>query len=94
MSKKYLGLPISSATLEEKYPGLPTPEGRMKNGSFQPIMSRFTERLTNGVNKLISHAAKYTLIKSVAQVLQTYAMSVFKMNQGFCDQYGSLIRKF
>jgi hypothetical protein len=59
-------LSISTATFEEKYLGFPTPEGRMKDGTFQPIMNRFTKRLTNGSEKLMSHAAKDTLIKSIA----------------------------
>jgi hypothetical protein len=40
-------LKVSNSTFEEKYLGLPTPKGRMKNGCFQPIMNRFSKRLTN-----------------------------------------------
>jgi hypothetical protein len=87
-------LSISAATFEEKYLGFPTPEGRMKHGTFQPIMNRFTKRLTNGSEKLLSHAAKDTLIKSVAQSLPAHAMSIFKMTKGFCDQYEKIIRDF
>ena len=42
----------------------------------------------------MSHAAKDTLIKSVAQALPSYAMSVFKMSIGFCEEYEKLIRDF
>ena len=34
------------------------------------------------------------MIKSVAQALPAYAMGVFKMSVGFCDQYEKLIRDF
>lgn len=39
-------LGLTSSTYEEKYHGLPTPEGRMKDSHFQPIFERFTKRLT------------------------------------------------
>jgi hypothetical protein len=87
-------LNISSATFEEKYLGLPTPNGRMKDGCSQPIMSRFSKRLTNWDERFMSHAAKDTLIKSVAQALPAYAIGVFKMSCGFCEQYERIIRDF
>jgi hypothetical protein len=80
-------LKVSSSTFEEKYLGLSTPEGRMKSEHFQPIMNRFTKRLTNWAEKFMSHGAKDELIKSVAQALSGYVMWVFKMSMGFCDQY-------
>ena len=87
-------LGVATATFEEKYLGLPTPEGRMKCEQFQPIMKRFTKRLTNWAERHMSHGAKDTLIKSVAQALPGYVMSVFKMSMGFCKQYEKLIRDF
>ena len=42
----------------------------------------------------MSYGAKDALIKSVAQSLPSYAMGVFKMSAGFCDQYEKLIRDF
>jgi hypothetical protein len=38
----------------------------MKSEHFQPIMNRFTKRLTNWAEKFMSHGAKDELIKSVA----------------------------
>jgi hypothetical protein len=40
------------------------------------------------------HGAKDTLIKSVIQALPRYAMGIFKLTTGFCDQYEKLIRDF
>jgi hypothetical protein len=57
-------------------------------------MNRFTKRLTNGTEKLMSHAAKDIFIKSVAQSLPSHAMGVFKMSKGFCEDYEKLIRDF
>jgi hypothetical protein len=87
-------LSVTTTTFEEKYLGLPTPEGRMKNGSFQPIMSRFGKRLTNWDERFMSHAAKDTLIKSVAQALPAHVMGIFKLSNGFCEQYEKLVRDF
>ncbi|KAM0844489.1 hypothetical protein ACQ4PT_057047 [Festuca glaucescens] len=90
--KSILG--VSTSTFEEKYLGLPTPEGRMKDECFQPIMARFSKKLNNWNEKFMSHAAKDTLIKAVAQSLPAYVMGVFKMSTGFCEKYEKLIRDF
>jgi hypothetical protein len=87
-------LNVASSTFEEKYLGLPTPEGRTKGDHFQPIMKRFSKRLTSWAEKFSSHGAKDTLIKSVAQALPGYAMGVYKMTLGFCEQYERLIWDF
>jgi hypothetical protein len=83
-------LGVSAAGFEDKYLGLPTANGRMKNGIFQPIMKRFTKRLSNWSEKYMSYGAKDTLIKSVIQALPGYTMSVFKMTVGFCENYGKI----
>jgi ribonuclease HI len=90
--KSILG--VSTSTFEEKYLGLPTPEGRMKDECFQPIMARFSKKLNNWNEKFMSHAAKDTLIKAVAQSLPAYVMGVFKMSTGFCENYEKIIRDF
>jgi hypothetical protein len=90
--KSILG--VSTSTFEEKYLGLPTPDGRMKNDCLQPIMKRFNKRLTNWSERFMSHGAKDTLIKSVAQALPGFVMGVFKLSLGFCEQYEKLIRDF
>lgn len=87
-------LEISTSTFESKYLGLPTPEGRMKECMFQPIMERFIKRCSDWTERYMSHAAKETLVKSVIQSLPTYCMGVFKMTQGFCEKYERLIRDF
>jgi hypothetical protein len=90
--KSILG--VATSTFEEKYLGLPTPDGRMKNDCLQPIMKRFNKRLTNWSERFMSHGAKDTLIKSVAQALPGFVMAVFKLSLGFCEQYEKLIRDF
>jgi hypothetical protein len=84
----------SGASFEEKYLGLPVPEGRMKAGRFQTTKERFVKRLNAWSEKYMSTGGKEVLIKSVAQSIPTYAMGVFKLTGGFCDDYMKMIRDF
>ncbi|KAK1611456.1 hypothetical protein QYE76_035129 [Lolium multiflorum] len=52
--KSILG--ITQSTFDEKYLGLPTPEGRMKAEKFQPTKDRFAKRLSYRNEKLMSMA--------------------------------------
>lgn len=85
---------METATFESKYLGLPTPEGRMKDDSFQPIMDKFGKRCNDWNEKYMTQAAKEVHIKSVVQALPTFVMGVFKLSQGFCEKYEKLIRYF
>lgn len=59
-------LQVGNTTYEEKYLGLPTPEGRMKAGQFQPMKDRLSKRMSDWNEKYMSSGAKEVLIKSVA----------------------------
>jgi hypothetical protein len=59
-------LKVPTVGFDEKYLGLPVPEGRMKDGKFQPIKDRYGKRFSNWTEKYASGAAKEALIKSVA----------------------------
>jgi hypothetical protein len=85
---------VDHNTFEEKYLGLPTPEGRMKSIRFQPLKERFRKRLNDWTEKSMAMEAKETLIKSVAQALTTFAMGVFKMPISFHEDYMKMIRNF
>lgn len=66
----------------------------MKPKHFQPIKESFGKRCSVWNEKFMSMAAKETLIKSVAQAIPTYAMGVFKFNDGFHEDYMRIIRNF
>jgi hypothetical protein len=87
-------LSIQHSTFDEKYLGFPTPEGRMKKEKFQPTKEIFVKKLSVWNENHMSMAAKETLIKSVAQSLTNYIMSIFKLPAGFHDDYMKTIRKF
>ena len=81
-------------SFESKYLGLPTPEGRMKDEQFQPIMDRFGKRCSDWSKKFMSFAAKEVHVKSNVQALPTFIMSAFLLSKGFCEKYERLIRDF
>ena len=43
---------------------------------------------------MLSNASKEILIKSVAQAMPTYKMSVFKLPNTLCDEITSMVHKF
>ncbi|XP_039780695.1 uncharacterized protein LOC120647967 [Panicum virgatum] len=87
-------LQVESTVFDAKYLGLPTPSGRMKGDRFQHLKERLSKRLKDYSEKNLSSAAKEVLIKSVAQALPTYIMSVFKLPLGLCDDLTGIIRRF
>jgi len=70
-------LAIHTITFEAKYLGLPTPEGRLNVNKFQAISERMTKSCNAWEERYLSIGGKYILIKSVAQSLPVYTMSVF-----------------
>jgi hypothetical protein len=87
-------LQVPNLTVEEKYLGLGTPEGRMCKDKFKTTKQRLVKRCSNWVEKNMSMAAKEVLIKSVAQAIPTYLMGVFKLPAGACDEITQIIRRF
>ena len=85
---------MQTDTFESKYLGLPTSEGRMEDGQFQPIMDRFGKRCNDWSEKFMSFVAKEVHVKSIVKALPTFTTSVFMLSQGFCDKYEKMIREF
>jgi hypothetical protein len=94
VSQVRLALGVERAEFDAKYLGLPMLEGHMRRGIFQSIEERFMKRMVDWKDRLLSHVAKEDLIKSVAQVLPTYAMSVFKLPFSLCDSLEKHSRAF
>ena len=63
----------------EKYLGLLMPSGKSKAGTFNEIQEKITKRVMRWKEKFISKAGQEILIKTVAQVIPTYSMSLFKL---------------
>ena len=78
----------------EKYLGLPSFVGRGKKASFDYIKERVWRKLQGWESKLLSPADREVLIKSIIQVIPTYAMSCFKLPIGLCDDIKAMIRRY
>jgi hypothetical protein len=87
-------LQLQRSDFKEKYLGLPTPQGRMNKGRLQNLQVRFTKRFLEWGDSFPSQAAKETLIKSIAQSIPTYIMSVFKLPMALCDDLNHMVRNY
>jgi hypothetical protein len=87
-------LDIQTVSFEEKYLGLPVPEGRMKDGKFQPVKEKIKKRVSDYAEKYSSNGAKDVLIKSVLHDITTYSMNVFKFSEGLCENLMKWTRDF
>jgi hypothetical protein len=79
---------------EEKYLGLPTPEGRMHKGKFQNLQSKLSKRLIEWGDSVQAQNAREILIKAIAQAIPAYVMGVFKLLDSVCDDLTRLIRNY
>jgi hypothetical protein len=87
-------LGIANVTTEDKYLGLPTLDGRMSKDKFQTMKRRLVKKFNNWMERNMSSGAKEVIIKSVAQAMATYMMSIFKLPTGLCDELTHIVRNF
>jgi len=87
-------LGVEKAQFEAKYLGLPTPDGRQKQERFQPLKEKFAKRMAAWTEKHLSSAGKEVQIKSVAQAIPTYILSVFQLSSAICEELERRIRDF
>jgi hypothetical protein len=85
---------IHTEALCEKYLGLPTAVGRSTKEAFECIPSRIRGIMGGWSEKLLSGAAKETLIKSVAEAVPTYSMSCFLLALDTCKKITSAISNY
>ena len=78
----------------EKYLGLPSMVGRKKLSFFNDIKLRVLSKISNWNSKLFSRGGKEVLIKAVAQAVPAYAMSVFKLPIGLCEDIQKAMARF
>ena len=79
---------------EEKYLGLPTPEGRMRKGKFQNLQVKLMKRICIWGDGYMAQAGREVLIKAVAQSIPTYIMGVFKLPFSVCDDLTRMVRNY
>ncbi|XP_031101874.1 uncharacterized protein LOC116005777 [Ipomoea triloba] len=77
-----------------KYLGLPSFVGRNKRRVFAYIEDKIRQRIGSWNKKLLSRAGKEILLKSVAQSMPTFLMSVFLLPDSLCVALERLMNRF
>lgn len=78
----------------EKYLGLPMVGGKSKVGTFREIQVWVTKKVIGWKEKHISKVGREVLIKTVAQAIPTYSMSMFKLPKKICNDINSILAKY
>ena len=78
----------------ERYLGLPMVGGKSKVSTFREIQEQVTKRVMGWKEKHIWKARRGVLIKTVAQAIPTYSMSMFKLPKKICDDINSALAKY
>ncbi|KAM6542808.1 hypothetical protein CsatB_007255 [Cannabis sativa] len=87
-------LHMPEASENSLYLGLPNIIGRNKNAILGFLKNKVLNRINSWSGKLLSGAGKEILLKTVVQSLPTYAMSVFLIPLGTCDEIEKLMARF
>jgi hypothetical protein len=77
-----------------KYLGIPLFMHRRKKDSFIDLKYKILARISGWKARLLSQAARTTLVKSVINAIPTYLMSLFLLPESLCASINSCIRKF
>ncbi|XP_031107562.1 uncharacterized protein LOC116012214 [Ipomoea triloba] len=85
---------VSQAGNIGKYLGLPMGIGRNKKEVFSFIEAKLNHRLGGWHKKVLSRAGKEVLLKSVAQALPTYTMSIYYLPVTLCERIERSMNKF
>ncbi|KAL0461166.1 UNVERIFIED_CONTAM: hypothetical protein Slati_0004200 [Sesamum latifolium] len=75
----------------DKYLGLPSVVGKSKQAAFDSIRDRIWRKLQCWSAKKLSQAGRVVMIKSVLQVIPTFAMSCFKFPEALITKMESLL---
>lgn len=77
-----------------RYLGLPSLIGRKEKSVFAFLRDRMWRRLQGWKGKLLSQAGREILIKSVAQALPSFRMSVFLLPISLCEELQKMMNSF
>ena len=83
-----------SLSLSDKYLGLPALVGADRSDCFRHFIERIKERLMGWMEKQLSTSGKEILLKSVAQAIPMFAMSVFSIPKIICKEITDLMAQF
>jgi hypothetical protein len=89
---RILNLPL--IPVRAKYLGIPLFLSQNKRDAFMDIKDRICSKITSWKAKPLSQAARTTLLKSMANAIPTYLMSLFLIPKSFCLEIIVIMRKF
>ncbi|XP_062116553.1 uncharacterized protein LOC133830553 [Humulus lupulus] len=87
-------LHIPEAGPASMYLGLPNTLGRNKSVMLGFIKDKIRKRIEQWEGRLLSKAGKEVLLKTVAQSLPSYAMNVFLLPFGLCNEMEKLMSRY
>ncbi|XP_060974042.1 uncharacterized protein LOC115695103 [Cannabis sativa] len=85
---------LNAASDDSFYLGLPSIMGRNKNAILGFLKEKLKKKIFSWETKFLSKAGKEVLIKSVAQALPNYAMSVFLLTHEIWSSLEGMMAKF
>ena len=85
---------LNQPTSKNFYLGLPTHIQRGHQAQFNTILEKINSRISGWKAKILSQAAKATLIKSVLSSIPSYWMSSFKLPKSICSKIDAKLRDF
>lgn len=68
--------------------------GRRKTRFFNEVKLKVISKISSWCHKMFSSRGKEILIKAEAQAVPAYAMNVFRLPNGLCDDIQKAIAKF
>ena len=78
----------------EQYLGLPMIAGKSKTYTFKGVREKISKKVTGWKEKFISKAGREILIKTVAQAVPMYTMSIFKIPKQICEDINSILARY
>ena len=69
-------------------------EGKSKVSTFKELEESIAKRVIGWKEKIISKAGREVLIKTVAQAIPTYSMSIFTFLRKVCEGINSAVAKY
>lgn len=92
MITDFLG--VNECARVSKYLGLPAMIGRNKKEIFNFVRDHVWKRLNSWKGKTLSMAGREILLKSVAQAIPTYCMSMYLIPQSLGDDIQKMLNSF
>ncbi|XP_019168373.1 PREDICTED: uncharacterized protein LOC109164072 [Ipomoea nil] len=87
-------LGVTQAPNFGKYLGLPSFVGRNKKAAFAYIEDKIKQRIGSWNKRLLTQAGKEILLKSVAQAMPTFSMSVFLLPVSICTAIERIMNRY